>query len=148
MAAKELLDFGFNEDKNKKEKGKETNNDNSKKKGPKKPTRKFLLKVSNFPPVAMGAWNWFYPAVSKGMEQNNVELEAVKGEKELSCSLKSYKKKGFSSSPPWFWRSLERGRALVWIPPGSRIFQGWRERSSADLKFQGSWSWDARWLLG
>lgn len=48
----------------------------------------------------MGAWNWFYPAVSKGMEQNNVELEAVKGEKELSCSLKSYKKKGFSSSPP------------------------------------------------
>lgn len=32
VAAKELLDFGFNEDKNKKEKGKETNNDNSKKK--------------------------------------------------------------------------------------------------------------------
>lgn len=100
MAAKELLDFGFNEDKNKKEKGKETNNDNSKKKkSPKKPTRKFLLKVSNFPPVAMGAWNWFYPAVSKGMEQNNVELEAGKGEKELSCSLKSYKKKDFLHPP-------------------------------------------------
>lgn len=60
-----------------------------------------------------------FPAVSKGMEQNNVELEAFKGGGELSHSLKSYKNKkdflhppllvlegkrqSFGVDPSWIW---------------------------------------------